>query len=188
MKRFGICAALLVVGLISLSTEAAISHGDFTAASVIYSNVNESTLSIDEISTNFSMTFSPNADEKCTLLDDSGIGVIWTGDVNIDFESILAENNFGFVNGASLVNVALDNMLAVQTESGSLASIKKKSASGMTIEAIPEPGTATLLGGGSLFLISFRRKLSGLRHQRRTRTCGSYTRMIINHLLGKSVL
>jgi hypothetical protein len=108
--------------------------------------------------------------------------------MSIDIEALLTANNIGFDFGATKIHVELDNTLTALSQPGTEAFIAKKDFQGFSVTSIPEPGTATLLGGGSLFLISFRRKLSGLRYQRRTRTCGSYTRMIINHLLGKSVL
>jgi len=143
---------------------------------------------LEPLNATTTMTFTPDANGTFVL---SGFGIndgVWDGAMSIDIEALLADNGIDFIYGATLVHVELDNTLKAISQAGTDAFIAKKDFQGFSVTSIPEPGTATLLGGGSLFLISFRRKLSGLRPRNRTRTCGSYTRMIINHLMGKSVL
>jgi len=106
---------------------------------------------IAPIAATVNMTFSPS-DGTYDLVNDPGIGVIWQGNTLVDIDAILAAAGYSD-RKATKVDITMDNTLAVLSEAGTTAYIKKKQAEGITITAIvPEPATIGLLVLGGLWL------------------------------------
>lgn len=105
----------------------------------------------------FHMVFTEAGD---WLLSTDGGGIpktavgTWSGSLDIDITQILIDEGASFVDGATKVNVTLDNHLTAVSDTGTSAFIAKKNVQGFTITAnvIPEPSTAALLGLGLVAL------------------------------------
>lgn len=108
---------------------------------------------INPLSLTANMTFTPNANGQFDLINNAGIGNIWTGAINFNLNDALTAHNIDFVNGATEVRVNLDNTLLAISEAGSTAYIAKKDFKALGITVVPEPsvialslfGVATLL-------------------------------------------
>lgn len=106
---------------------------------------------ITPVTATVNMTFNPS-DGTYDLVNDPGIGIIWQGDTLVDIDAMLAAAGYGD-RKATKVDITIDNTLAVLSEAGTTAYIKKKQAEGVTITAIvPEPATIGLLLLGGLWL------------------------------------
>lgn len=95
-----------------------------------------------------SMTFSPS-DGDYFLNADSGGGFVfataWSGLALIDINQELIDAGVSFINGATKLNVTVDNTLTAVSIDGTSAFIKKKDFDGITVTSnIPEPTTALL--------------------------------------------
>ena len=107
------------------------------------------------------MVFSDDGD---WLLSADGSGIpfraegTWTGSLAIDITALLLANNIEFKNGATKVNVTLDNRLTALSADGTSAFIAKKDFEGLTITATPEPSVQLLLGLGLAALLYSRRR------------------------------
>jgi len=121
-------------------------------------------IGIDKVSTNVTMTFTPNADGTFALGTDGGGGPlyqgIWTGCVEIDVTSLLDESNIDYIFGATKVSVDLDNTLVALSEAGTQAFIAKKDFSGFSVTVIPEPNSIFLISMSLSGLVFIKRRLS----------------------------
>jgi hypothetical protein len=104
------------------------------------------------ISTNIAGVFSGGG--SYNLGSGTQIASIWSGGATIDLAAILAANNISGI--VTRANVILDNTLAVTSQAGTSAFIKKKELNGVTI-IVPTPGAAALLGLGGLMATRRRR-------------------------------
>lgn len=93
----------------------------------------------------FDSTFTPGPSTNFLSvgLQPSG-SFAWTGSVEIDV--------FSLYPGATKVELQLDNILQVSSETGTTALIQKKAVNGPVITVIPEPGTLVLLAPGLIAL------------------------------------
>ncbi len=101
-----------------------------------------------------SMAFTPSDGDYVLTQDGSLItytyNAIWSGSSTFDINQKLIDEGVSFINGATKINVTLDNTLTASSENGSSAFIKKKDAGGVTIvtnvpDLVPEPTTAIML-------------------------------------------
>lgn len=82
----------------------------------------------------------------------------WTGSILVDVNAYLTSKSEPFVNGATKVQVALDNTLVATSQAGTSSFIAKKDADGITITVnVPEPGTCLLAALG-LAALGLRRR------------------------------
>ncbi|MEM9416391.1 MAG: PEP-CTERM sorting domain-containing protein [Planctomycetota bacterium] len=90
-------------------------------------------------------------------LADNGptIGSLWSLGLSYDVDAALAQAGVDFVNGATKLEIALDNTLIAVSEDGTAALVAKKDLS-IDVE-IPEPGSLALLSLGGLLLARRRR-------------------------------
>jgi len=102
----------------------------------------------------FSLTFTPSAG-TFDLVNDPGMTIAWSGSVEIDIDAMLARG--GITGKATKLDLVLDNALLAFSEQGTIAYIKKKQAEGITITAIPEPATLSLLGLGAVAILRKRK-------------------------------
>jgi hypothetical protein len=98
-----------------------------------------------------SLTMSPS---NTFSLPGSVVGGIWTGSGVFDLDAHLAGE--GISGSATKVLLSLDNALLAQSETGTVAFIKKKTFGGTSLTIVPEPATLGLLAG-TLLLASRRR-------------------------------
>jgi len=107
-------------------------------------------VSVDPISLNADLTFSPS-DGTYNLVEDPGFTEIWTGGIEVDVSAMIAAA--GNTGKATKVLITLDNSLCAASEAGTVAHIKKKEINGLSITAIiPEPATLCLLAAGALWV------------------------------------
>ena len=105
----------------------------------------------------FNGVFSPSGGSY-DLVNDPGVGVNWSGDVDVDIDQYLIDQGIDFVNGATKVRINLDNILVTSSEAGTTSIIQKKDFDGFSITVVPEPSTAATLGLGLLWLARRRRR------------------------------
>ncbi|MEM9410009.1 MAG: PEP-CTERM sorting domain-containing protein [Planctomycetota bacterium] len=90
------------------------------------------------------------------LPGDEGTAVIWEDSVTIDFDSFLADLNiFG---SATKVEFAINNTLATAAKGGSAFIAKKDVGLGITVNQIPEPGSAVVLLAAMALIANRRRR------------------------------
>ena len=110
---------------------------------------------ISVVSVNATMPFSPSGGTYGLLSDGGGNPIFtttWTGSTSLDINSILTANGIPFRNGATKIDVNLDNTLAALSQLGTSALIAKKNASGIVITVnVPEPGACLLATLGLAF-------------------------------------
>jgi hypothetical protein len=107
------------------------------------------------------MVFTPSNGDW-TLLGDGGppqVAGTWTGSTLIDITQALVDADEPFVNGATKVNVSLNNRLTALSATGTDAFIAKKDADGLTITVTPEPGGGLLLALGLAALAARHRRI-----------------------------
>lgn len=109
-----------------------------------------------------SMTFTPSGG-FFELNTDSGGGffyqTVWNGFVLIDIEQALIDQGIDFVNGATKINVAIDNTLSANSILGTSSFIKKKDFDGITVTSnVPEPSTTLLAMLGCLASLTSARR------------------------------
>jgi hypothetical protein len=113
-------------------------------------------VSIDPVSIAAHMTFSPKLNGQFDLINDAGVGNIWTGVFDFNLNAALSSHGITFENGATEVRVNLDNTLLAISEAGSTAYIAKKDFKGLGITVVPEPSVIamSLFGVAALVLRS----------------------------------
>ena len=97
------------------------------------------------------MTFTPHAGEY-RLGTHGGGGpfytTAWSGGLTLNINQILVDNGVSFIDGATLVQINLDNTLLATSENGTQSFIAKKAVGGVAFvietEPIPEPSSALL--------------------------------------------
>ena len=102
-------------------------------------------IAINQLNFHAPMVFTPGSvfSEAGGLLNE-----IWSGALDVDLNQVLTDANQPFVNGATRIEVSLDNTLtAISTLNGS-ARIQKKDLDGIVITVVPEPATLGLLAFG----------------------------------------
>lgn len=83
----------------------------------------------------------------------------WNGELFLDIDQELTDQNIDFIFGATKLNVTLDNTLTAASAGGGSAFIAKKDFDGLTVTSnIPEPTTALLLLSGLLAGVATRRR------------------------------
>ena len=105
-------------------------------------------VSINPINLNTMLTFAPS-DGDWNLLDDGAVNGIWTGSLAVDLEQMLIDAGVSYVDGVTKVSVTLDNTLMAFSEATSASLIAKKDFQGLSVTAIPEPGTLALLAAAA---------------------------------------
>lgn len=109
---------------------------------------------ITPINMNGNLVFSPSGGSYDLANDGPGVGVIWTGSLNLDISGYL--NDVLGINGvATKIEFDMDNTLVALSETGTISFIQKKQIGGfgMTVTTIPVPsaiypGMALLAGLG----------------------------------------
>lgn len=96
------------------------------------------------------MTFTPSDGDFVLSVDGDPVSFtyndIWTGQADIDISQELIDLGIDFENGATKLNVTLDNTLTANSVDGSSAFIKKKDFDGLVVTSnVPEPTAALLL-------------------------------------------
>lgn len=108
-----------------------------------------------------SMTFAPLPSGTFNLPTYPGGGQLWSGTFNFDVNAALISHSIPFLNGATEIDVALDNTLYAFSEPNTVAFITKKHFDGLGITvydpAVPEPATAALTLIGTAFVLRRRR-------------------------------
>jgi hypothetical protein len=95
------------------------------------------------------LTFAPSGGTY-DLVNDPGIGVVWTGALMVNIDALLAANG---INGrATRIEYQMDNTLVATSESGTISFIEKKNGFVSLHANVPEPSTLTLALVGSLGL------------------------------------
>ena len=117
-------------------------------------------VAVTPVQDSYSLTFSPGDGLYEMITDGAGSGISWSGSVLVDVNALLAENGYGVNDYATKVSVDLNNELSAFSEDGTLATISKKDFDvGVSIEVIPEPGTAMMLAGAFAGVAFIRRRL-----------------------------
>lgn len=120
---------------------------------------------INPVTGTTSMTFSPSADGSFQLSNLGGPGYNsgWTGSMEIDLDGLLTSFGVPFINGATQVDVKLDNTLTTLSQEGTEAFIAKKDFKGFSVtsEVIPEPASAVMLIATTSGLVFVRRRFIG---------------------------
>lgn len=140
------------------TTLAGLPSADFAVTSVsapVFVNIVEiDGVSVAPISLSQSLVFTPSNGDYVLSVDGSPVtftyNTIWNGTTSFDINQALTDAGASFVDGATKINVTLDNTLTASSEAGASAFIKKKVAGGVTIvtnvpDVVPEPTTALLL-------------------------------------------
>ena len=111
---------------------------------------------INPVSLTANMTFTPSPNGQFDLINNAGIGNIWTGVFNFNLNDALTSHGISFENGATEVRVNLDNTLLAISEAGSTAYIAKKDFKALGITVVPEPSVIamSLFGVAALVLRS----------------------------------
>ena len=104
--------------------------------------------SVTPINLQASMTFTPSDGDFFLNTDSGGLFVFataWNGSVLVDINQGLIDAGVNFTNGATKINVAMDNTLSANSILGTSSFIKKKDFDGLIVTSnVPEP-TTTLL-------------------------------------------
>lgn len=101
-----------------------------------------------------SMTFTPTAGVFDRVTYPGASAVIWSGSFSFDVNAALTGAGISYINGATEISVALDNILTTQSELGTTARISKKDFKGLGITVpVPEPSilALSLCGAGLIF-------------------------------------
>ena len=119
-------------------------------------------LAIDVVSTNVSMTFSPNVEGTFRLETDGGGGPlftgVWSGSLMLDVDALLDSAGIEYAFGATKAAINLDNTLVAVSEDGTQSLIAKKDFKGFSITVVPEPSTLLLGLLGAVGLLRMRRR------------------------------
>lgn len=115
---------------------------------------------IDPVSFSAQMTYTPTGSGQFDLLNNPGIGNIWTGLYTLNLNDVLTANGISFSSGVTEVRVNLDNTLLAVSESGSVAYLAKKDFKGFGITVVPEPSTIAISLFGAALLFGARKKQS----------------------------
>jgi len=96
------------------------------------------------------------------LPGDAGIGVIWSGSADLDFDAIITGAGQSYIDGATWVSIELANIMYAGSEAGTFSQIKKKDGNGFAITSVvvPEPASLALLVGASSAIGFIRRRLN----------------------------
>ncbi len=108
---------------------------------------------ITPVGFNSSLIFSPSA--GVYNFPPTATAAPWTGTGSFNVEAFLASQNI--LGRATRVEISLDNVLTTIASNGATARIVKKQAEGVTIDVLPAPGAAALLGLGGLMAARRRR-------------------------------
>lgn len=98
------------------------------------------------------VTFTPSGGDFFLPLE-AGLTVNWKGSALVDLNAILASMNIA--GHVTQLTFSIDNVLYATSETGTVASIKKKQGE-VGIEVVPEPSTLALAGFGLLALVGWR--------------------------------
>ncbi len=111
----------------------------------------------------FEFSSASSLDGDFNLIDDVGLAVVWSGTLEIDIDALVQAA--GFTGAATVVNVHLDNLFTVQSETGSLSLIAKNefdinvtSSDDTGPGVIPEPRSWILMVVGILVLATAGRR------------------------------
>ena len=108
------------------------------------------------------LIFSPgqNGPGSYATPGNTGVGQIWTGNISVDLNAILAANNMG--GSVTQLQWTMDNSLTAYAPSGGLSFIKKKDIGGVALTVqtggIPEPSSVILAALGLVGLLYAARK------------------------------
>jgi len=117
------------------------------SAPVFIDIVEVDNIAITPVQFNANLVFTPSNGDYNLQDDGAGFGVIWTGNLDIDVEQVLIDNNVPFTHGATEVKFIMNNILATTSEAGTQSNIQKKDA-GVGITVVPEPASMMLLAAG----------------------------------------
>ena len=116
-------------------------------------------LSPIQFSGDFDITSVSGAGGDFNLVDHLGLAVIWSGALEIDIEALVQAA--GFAAPATIVNVHLDNLFSIQSETGSISMIARNeffiqvgTAEASPPGVIPEPSSWILMAAGILALVT----------------------------------
>ncbi|MES1213607.1 MAG: PEP-CTERM sorting domain-containing protein [Singulisphaera sp.] len=120
---------------------------------------------ITPITTNANIVFTSGAGGPGAYATpaDQGLGKIWTGNLSVDINAVLAANNLAGAYATS-IHWTMDNALTAYAPNGGISFIKKKDIGGVALTVvtsnIPEPSTFALLalGGSALFVLRRRNR------------------------------
>jgi len=73
-------------------------------------------------------------------------GAPWSLSLDYDLNAALASEGVGYVNGATKVEIAINNTLSAISEASTIAFVAKKDFNITVNEIVPEPASITLLG------------------------------------------
>jgi len=114
---------------------------------------------INPLSFSATMTYTPVNNGQFNLVNNPGVGNVWTGSYLLNLNNVLTANGVPFSTGATEVRVNLDNTLLAISESGSVAYVAKKDFKGFGVTVVPEPSAIAITLLGAAALLGARRKL-----------------------------
>lgn len=119
-------------------------------------------IAITPFTVNSSMTFAPSPSGTFNLSTYPGGGQLWSGNFSFDVNAALISQSIPFLQGATEIDIALDNTLYAFSEVNTVAFIAKKHFDGVGITVydpmVPEPATCAITLIGAALALRLRRK------------------------------
>jgi len=104
------------------------------------------------------MEFYPNPDGTFSHSTFGSVDGLWSGEISIDIEGLLATNSIPFNYGATKIHIQMDNKLTALASADATAYIAKKDLQVFSVTSIPEPNSMVLIGIASSMIVFVRHK------------------------------